>query len=213
MVKWNSNFAYAIGLFTADGNISPDGRHLEFCSKDLELVRLLKKCFNLKNKITRKHRGSYPKKWYHRVQFGNKELYKFFLEIGLTPNKSRSLVELKVPKKYFSDFLRGLLDGDGNIDISKHPESRHPQLKARFSSGSIEFLTWLKKRIYEIFGISGYMTDVKRAFYLNYAKQNSIILFNKIYYRNKLPCLARKFKIAEQFLKKRTWRNWYTRKI
>ena len=38
-IEWSPDFAYAIGLITTDGNLSPDGRHVNFTSKDLELIK------------------------------------------------------------------------------------------------------------------------------------------------------------------------------
>lgn len=174
---------------------------MEFCSKDRGLVELFCECLNLRNNIRLKDRGSAPYKPYYHVQFGNILFYRFLLSIGLLPKKSLTLRHVIVPSYLFADFLRGFLDGDGNINIFRHPESKHPQLKVRFYSGSLEFLIWLKKNIYELFGVNGYIITLTRAFCLNYAKQNSIILLNKLYYRDSLPCLARKFKIAEPFLK------------
>ena len=37
-IKWSADFAYAIGLIMTDGNLSPDGRHLCFTSKDIEQI-------------------------------------------------------------------------------------------------------------------------------------------------------------------------------
>ncbi len=39
-IEWSANFAYAIGLLVSDGNLSPDGRHIVFVSKDFELANL-----------------------------------------------------------------------------------------------------------------------------------------------------------------------------
>ena len=52
--KRSKNLAYAIGLFTADGCLSSDKRHLEFSSKDKEQVEHFRECLNLNNKITKK---------------------------------------------------------------------------------------------------------------------------------------------------------------
>jgi len=40
-IKWSPNFAYAIGLLVTDGNLSPDGYHLNLTSKDLEQIKNL----------------------------------------------------------------------------------------------------------------------------------------------------------------------------
>ncbi|MFZ3020148.1 MAG: hypothetical protein WA051_01335 [Minisyncoccia bacterium] len=37
-VRWSANFAYAIGLLVTDGNLSPDGRHISFVSRDIEQI-------------------------------------------------------------------------------------------------------------------------------------------------------------------------------
>ena len=212
MVKWNSDFSYAIGLFTADGNISPDGRHLEFCSKDLELVRNIKKCFSLNNKICRKQRGTYPRNWYHRIQFGNKELYSFLLKIGLSPNKSNSLTRLKIPKKYFSDFLRGLIDGDGSIGYFMHPESTLKQFRIRITSGSRDFLEWLNRQINKFLDIKGSIRQVTGAYELCYYKKASKKLVDFIYYKSGTIYLKRKFEIAK-LMEMREWWNWHTHTV
>ena len=50
-ILWSSKFAYVIGLMATDGNLSIDGHHMEFTSKDLDLVEIFKNYLNLKNKI------------------------------------------------------------------------------------------------------------------------------------------------------------------
>ncbi|MCX6743614.1 MAG: hypothetical protein NT116_05255, partial [Candidatus Parcubacteria bacterium] len=99
-----------MGLITTDGNLSPDGRHLHFTSKDLELAALFKKILGLTNKIGKKSRGGDEEKKYYVVQFGDINFYRFLLSIGLMPNKSKILGSLKIPDRYFKDFLRGCID-------------------------------------------------------------------------------------------------------
>jgi len=100
-IKWTPEFAYAIGLLTTDGNLSKDGRHFDFTSDDVELVKTFKKCMNLTNvKIGTKTSGSTNKR-YSRIQFSNVKLYKKLLKIGLMPNKSRNINGLKIPNRYF----------------------------------------------------------------------------------------------------------------
>ena len=50
-IEWSPKFAYALGLLATDGNLSPDGRHMVFVSKDLDLINIFKECLDLKNKI------------------------------------------------------------------------------------------------------------------------------------------------------------------
>lgn len=113
MIIWSANFAYVIGLLTTDGNLSKDGRHIIFVSKDLEQINNFKEILKLSNKTMAKKSTYNPNGKYYQVQFGNVNLYRFLLSIGLFPNKSKTIKEVGVPDRYFADFLRGHLDGDG----------------------------------------------------------------------------------------------------
>lgn len=46
-IKWSPQIAYAIGLIVTDGNLSPDRRHFDFTSKDIELIEAFKKCLSI----------------------------------------------------------------------------------------------------------------------------------------------------------------------
>lgn len=61
-IEWTQNFAYAIGLITTDGNLSKDGCHIDFTSKDKELVETFRKCLGINNKIGLKSRGGEKEK-------------------------------------------------------------------------------------------------------------------------------------------------------
>lgn len=56
---WNTNFAYALGLITSDGNLSSDGRHLAFISTDMDLIETFKRCLDLKNRVSLKKSDGY----------------------------------------------------------------------------------------------------------------------------------------------------------
>lgn len=47
-IRWCSNFAYAIGLIASDGNLSPNGRHINIKSLDVEMIENFKKALALK---------------------------------------------------------------------------------------------------------------------------------------------------------------------
>jgi len=115
LIKWNPEIAYAVGLIATDGSLSSDGRHLILVSKDISLLKTFKKCLGLKNKIGLRRSGYTGRKNCHHVQFGNVILYKWLLNIGLMPNKTKIIGALRIPNQYFFDFLRGHLDGDGCI--------------------------------------------------------------------------------------------------
>ena len=206
-IEWSPNFAYAIGLLTTDGNLSKDGRHLNMTSKERVMILTFKRCLGLKNRIGRKGRGDNSKvKKYFQVQFGDKNFYNFLLSIGLSPAKSKKIGVLLIPDGYFSDFLRGCLDGNGNINYNKHPESKHLQLRLRICSASQPFLVWMKKSIATNTMIkSGWIEfrNKNNSCYYNlcYGKTDAIKLFNFMYYNNVENYLLRKYMIAKKFMR------------
>jgi len=46
-IEWSPKFAYAIGLIATDGNLSQDGRSVNFTSKDEELAMAFKACLGI----------------------------------------------------------------------------------------------------------------------------------------------------------------------
>jgi len=199
--KWNQNLAYAVGLFTADGCLSSDKRHLEFNSKDKKQVENFRQCLNLDNRITKKARSNEKIKKYYRVQFGSIQFYKFLESIGLITKKSLILKELGIPKRFFSDFLRGLFDGDGTFNIFNHPESQYPQIRVKFISGSPQFLRWLQKEINDKLKTGGYITKNNRGENLEYAIDDSLKVLNFMYYFPTVICLSRKFRKINPYLR------------
>lgn len=197
-VKWTPEFAYAIGLLTTDGNLSNDGRHFNLTSKDIQLLRTFKKCLGLDVKIGTK-KGGFNEKEYYQVQFGNVKLYKYLLAVGLTPNKSKTIGELKIPIKYFFDFLRGHFDGDGYS--YSYWDKRWPNsfmFYTNFISASYSHIRWLREQNQKLLGIRGAIGRTRNIWKLKYAKRESAVLLPRMYYKEKLPCLSRKRKKIEK---------------
>lgn len=195
-IRWSKNLAYAVGLLTTDGCLSKDGRHIDLTSKDIDQLQTFAKILKLKNKIGLKTSGFSSKKYFH-IQFGNVKLYRFLVKIGLTPAKSKTLGALKVPPRYFADFLRGCLDGDGYTYSYWDPRWKSSfMLYTGFVSASLEHLEWLNTEIERLFKVKGIIRFGTRAYLLKFAKNASVKLLKEIYYRDNLVCLKRKrFKI------------------
>lgn len=192
--------AYAIGLITTDGNLSPDGRHFDFTSNDVDLIETFKYCLNLTNRIGRK-KSTYTGKLAHRIQFGDVFLYHKLIEIGLMPNKSRVVGVLNIPDKFFFDFLRGHLDGDGSIKKYLDPIYKNSlRLYVSFLSASKNHIQWIRHRIASFLNITGSIREHNNSYYLSYAKRDSIKLLKSMYYKENLPCLKRKFNLIRDFI-------------
>lgn len=202
-IKWNANFAYAIGLIATDGYLSNDGRHISLTTKDLEIATLFKKCLKIDNKISRKGRGYSKEKKYYLVQFGDINFFEYLVSIGITNKKSKTIKKVDVPDKFYIDFLRGCLDGDGSISVFDHPESKKKQLKLRFYSASKNFLIWIKennKKIYDIESGHIYTDKIKIVSALSYAKTDGGKILKLMYYSRNIPFLKRKKRVFDRIL-------------
>jgi len=213
--EWSPEIAYAIGLLATDGNLSKDRRHITMRSSDVQLLKTFKKCLNLKSKITQSKNDGWAKKPSYRVQFSNAQFYRWLFRIGLFPAKTYTIGKLNIADKYFMDFLRGHLDGDGCIitykdfyNTYKNPKYIYTRLWVRFMSASKIHMEWLRKNVYRLLNIKGHFSQRKpwrsdqttSTWHLKFAKKDSIKLLSWLYYHPNVPCLIRKRKIAEKFI-------------
>jgi hypothetical protein len=207
--QWSADLAYVVGLIATDGCLSRDGRHITMTSQDLDVINHVKDilCSNAKigytiNKTSRAY----------RVQIGNVTLYRWFESIGIHAAKSRTIGEIYIPNKYFVDFLRGHLEGDGSITVYtdtyntfKNPRYIYTRLFVRFLSGSKVHIEWLHEKIKEILQLNGRLYQIpcrkyEPVYIIKFGKKESIILLNKIYYCSNIPSMQRKRTIAQKFL-------------
>ena len=203
-IRWSSEFAYAIGLITTDGNLSPDGRHISFTSKDLELIKNLHRGLGIENFIGKKARGGEKEKKYFVTQFSDILFYRFLVSIGLMSDKSLRIKEVLVPDEYFFDFLRGHFDGDGTFYSYWDPRWKASFLfYTTFVSASKKHVDWLQKKVQLLLGISGHRTTsgAEHVIYqIKYAKNDSFLLLQHIYPTPDVLCLKRKhLKIIKAF--------------
>jgi len=202
-LDWSPGLAYVVGLLATDGCLVSGRTQIAFVSKDLgqcvTVLRLLGRSNEIRESKTRVGSVAY------RVQFGDAELYRWLLTIGLSPRKSLTLGALRVPDEHFLPLVRGLLDGDGSI-INKvyRADTGAPRpyyweyLQTRFVSASIAHLTWVASALQRIAGITGYLhrngtTSAGNPMYeLRYGKPASIDLLQLLYHDADAPCLERK---------------------
>lgn len=197
---WSSNLAYAVGLLATDGCLAKSGHLIDLTSKDKEQLENFTDCLGLSLKICSKNNGRGQESF--RVQFRNVFFYKFLLRIGLSPAKSKTLSCLKIPKRYFFDFLRGCFDGDGYSYSYWDKRWKSSFLfYMGFVSASKKFISWIRREIKTRIKISGHLTVVRKQsvyFQLKYAKKESVKLLKYVYPSSAVVCLSRKrLKIEE----------------
>ena len=193
-IRWSSKFSYAIGLLVTDGNLSSNGRHITLVSNDLKQVETFKKCLCLSNRISR-HESGISRRDGFRIQFGDILFYKFLNKIGITARKSLTIGEIRIPRKYYFDFLRGHFDGDGTFYSYWDKRWRSSYMfYMYFYSASKKHIDWIRTQNRKYLSVTGHITKPKldSTYSLRYAKAETLILLRQIY-KNKNPCLSRKY--------------------
>lgn len=114
----NSNMAYIMGLWAADGNVSFNENRLdlELNSVDLEILEQIRTelCSERPIKIYQCQNGYIKSK----LLFWSSHIKRKFAEYGIVPNKTYSEdfhAPYKLDKKYWIDYIRGFFDGDGCV--------------------------------------------------------------------------------------------------
>jgi intein/homing endonuclease len=188
------NLWYLIGLITSDGCLSKDGRHIDITSSDYQFLRGIKNLIGIGNKIGIKY--GYKKQKAFRILIANRSFYDFLLSLGLTHKKSLTVGALDVPKQFFVDFLRGLIDGDGSMRSWKHPTNFRQQWSLRIYSGSKKFLEWLDEKIKEYLKACGKLYQYNKqgtAYVLKFGKMAAREITKSCYYEG---CFGLQRKIA-----------------
>lgn len=211
---WNSNIAYAIGLLVTDGSLSSDGRHITFTSKDYNLILAFKYCLSLTGKICINPPSALSKHTVYKVQISNVTLYRWLNAIGIYSQKTLTIAELQIPDPIFCDFLRGHLDGDGSIVhykdtyLTKQKKTYiYDRLFIYFLSASKSHMQWIQKTIQRLYCVHGSVSVLPQKslgthniYRLKFSTKEAKTLLPVMYWKASVPCLRRKFIIAQPYL-------------
>jgi hypothetical protein len=195
---------YIVGLIVTDGNLANDGRHINITSKDESLLLAVKEALGLKCGLTKKSRHKEKIKKYFFLQFSDARFYRYLLTLSLHPKKSLTLKSVPIPALYFSDFVRGVIDGDGCITTWVHKQNGHIQWALTIVSASPIFINWLKLEIESAYKVKGKLytriPEGKNPLYtIKFGKLAAKVILRKCYYKNSL-CLDRKLHIVQACL-------------
>ena len=179
--------AYVLGFFAADGYIVNTKRGSHFwCIQitDRTLLESIKLTINSKHKISTRLRSGQESTIY-RLQIGSKEMCEDLAVLGFFESKAKRMILPKVPASYFSNFVRGYFDGDGNVwsgRMHKDRERDFPALLTMFTSGSLGFLEALLSKLREA-GLHGGSIYTSKQNYsrLQFSTKDSLKLYDFMY--------------------------------
>lgn len=185
---------YLAGLIATDGCLSKRGRHVILIAKDREFLEMIKERCRITNKVCEHFNGRGQLS--HGINICGRSYWGELASIGLTPAKSKTLGALNVPDHMFSDFFRGVVDGDGAIRCWTHSGNGGEQWSLRVFSASPPFLEWLKAALLRLVGIDGRIHHGHDGVWvLKYGKMAAQRIL-RLCYDESVPALERKRKLA-----------------
>ncbi len=120
---WSIEMAYFLGLIAADGHVSHKKNLLMINLKqaDRQIIENLKNALEYDGPIyTINKKDGQPQSC---LTVSSKEIAKDLNDLGLSGNKTYDFDWIVgMPEEYVSHFIRGLLDGDGNIYINQNKQ-------------------------------------------------------------------------------------------
>ena len=189
---WNNEMAYVLGYIITDGNISWNtvkgyySMTITAAAKDvdhLEAIRCLLK--STKPLLYSASTNSY------RLIVNSKIVCRRLMQFGIIPNKSLVVRIPQIPYGYICHFLRGVVDGDGNVRFVNR--KRSPYFEISIASGSLLFchdlMTVIKKEL-NIDG--GFRHQQGNTYVVQYSCRRAFLLGNWIYNHSTIH-LERKF--------------------
>lgn len=118
----NSNKAYWLGFLYADGHVSDTGAlHLQLQGRDIKVLEDLKKSLGYNGPIKlRQVKG----KDYYGLRIWSVGICSALNKLGINRNKTKEPNIPDIDEKFYKDFLRGLIDGDGCIYTKRKEKSK-----------------------------------------------------------------------------------------
>lgn len=208
---WTPEMAYVLGFFAADGNMimgKQGAKYIGFYSNDRQLLVHVRSCLRSGHKVSGRKRNG-RKHTEYRLQIGSRQLYDRLVQLGFSPNKSKTLQLMHIPKRYMSKFVLGYFDGDGNVYFKQHfakdRQKKRWVFSSRFTCGSKGFLVDLLRVLRRNRIKGGHIQTKSRnsGFELCLSHRDSIALY-RFMYHNAAPntfCLPRKHKLFSKAIR------------
>ena len=152
--KWSPEMAYILGYITADGCLikRKDRKNswvLNITSKDKYHLKNLRRSMDSNYEISPKNNGRGDISY--QLQISYLEICQDVRALGIHPRKTFTLKPIKVPNRFFPDFVRGYFDADGTVYI--YMVNNTLQIKASFVSCSFTFIAEFNQRLCKSLGV------------------------------------------------------------
>lgn len=192
---WSDELAWILGLIWTDGCLNKTV--VSICSKDLEMLELV-------NFLTSNTRPIHKRKTQNAYDWisANKNITNRLRDLGLTEAKTFSTNIPPIPIEFMPGFIRGCLDGDGSIQLSKTKGILNGRIFSTICGNSLMYEGIKQYYNYSKIEYKIYFSGKNKNFWnIKIQKQESVFrFFNLIYHKKNVPCLKRKRDIFYKWL-------------
>ena len=187
--KWSQNMAYVLGFIAADGTITLTRRGTHFWSiniSDKDLIYKIRSLIESNHAVSKRQKFSSKHKQLYRIQIGSKEMCIDLINLGFKYKKASCMVVPNISYEYYSSFVRGYFDGDGNVwmgYLNKHRNKPTLVLQSAFTSCSWKFLLGIRDILLNAGLGRGTLYSLKdsNAHRLQYSTKDSLKLSHYMY--------------------------------
>jgi len=158
--EFNENSAYILGFIFADGNVAWNPQKgyysmtITASEKDKDHLEKIRKLLQSTKPLLYS-----PKTKSYRLIVNSKILCKKLMELGVIPRKTLVVEFPQIPEEHLKHFLRGVIDGDGNVRYLNRNVS--PYFEITVSSGSLKFCQGFVKSVKSMIGVEANIRKVK----------------------------------------------------
>lgn len=190
--------AYILGYIFADGCLLKARYRLKIASCNKIYLKSILKIIKSTYPVLANWSDDRESPNYYSI-VDSKEVYFDLIKLGLVPRKSKIMKFPSMPKKYFFQFLRGYLDGDGSVYYDRphidRGNRKYIRLNTCFTSSSANFLNTIQKFISKELGIfQQKLSKNYDAFKLRYSTKDSLKILKQIYRNNNFLKLDKKYR-------------------
>jgi len=200
----SSNMFYILGLWYSDGcivmNRGSKKASLSLHVKDIKLIYDIASILKYEKKIYVCMDKRYENSGQVKLDIYSDEIYDDLNMFGCVERKSLIIRFPNIPTNYIKDFVRGYMDGNGSIFISRNT------LHVTFTSGSRKFLGELRDQVNNEIGLVSsktYSIKNRNVHFIRYAYKNRAETLLKWLYSDVGSLrLRRKYNVFNNYIKK-----------
>jgi hypothetical protein len=186
--------AWLLGVLFTDGWL--DINTIGIKSKDKQLIEECSRVFKTDQKIKIAKTNGRP---YYYLSLSNKYMANNLRSLGMFENKSLSIqYPEKLEDNLFWSFFRGVIDGDGSIQLNNNRKNqRVADCRVVLCGASVDFMKSIGEQLTKRSIMYSFTTSENNrknpVYYISIAEHDSLRkIFNSMYSENGVPCLHRK---------------------